>query len=74
VVKSCRKGWVTVKVLLKAKAAALHPKTVPELTIQTIYKKGGLGEAGKRSAGNWIGQPIRSTDGQVENRPMGADT
>jgi hypothetical protein len=56
VVKSCRKDCPTAKVLLEAKAAALHPKTVPEL------KKGRGSKAGERSAGNRIGQPTRSTE------------
>jgi hypothetical protein len=52
VVKSCRKDYLTAKVLLEAKAAALHPEWYQSLLSKLSTKDG---EAGKRSAGNRIG-------------------
>jgi hypothetical protein len=74
VVKSCRKGCPTANVLLEAKAATLHPKTVPELTIQAIYKKGGWARRGKEVQAIGLATDRPKIDRQVENRPMGADT
>jgi hypothetical protein len=56
VVKSCRKDCPTAKVLLEAKAAALHPEWYQNLLSKLPTKREGA--AGKRSAGNRIGQPI----------------
>jgi hypothetical protein len=53
VVKSCRKDCPTAKVLLEAKAAALHPERYQSLLSKLSTKREG--EAGKRSAGNRIG-------------------
>ena len=52
VVKSCRKDCPTTKVLLEAKAAALHPKWY-QSSLSKLSTE--VGEAGKRSAGNRIG-------------------
>ena len=52
VVKSCRKDCPTAKVLLEAKAAALHPKRYQSLLSKLSTRE--VGEAGKRSAGNRI--------------------
>jgi hypothetical protein len=52
VVKSCRKDFLTAKVLLEAKAAALHPEWYQSLLSKLSTKEG---EVGKRSAGNRIG-------------------
>src|SRR3954454_3420308 len=81
VVKSCRKDCPTASVLLEAKAAALHPERYQSSLSKLSTRE--VGEAGKRSEGNWIGQPIRSTekwtdrqveDREVETRSMSADT
>ena len=53
VVKNCRKDCPTAKVLLEAKAAALHPERYQSLLSKLSTKREG--EAGKRSAGNRIG-------------------
>src|SRR5256714_8359277 len=47
VVKSCRKDCPTAKVLLEAKAAALHPERYQSLLSKLSTKREG--EAGKRS-------------------------
>jgi hypothetical protein len=52
VVKSCRKDYPMARVLLKAKAAALHPERYQSLLSKLSTKR--KGEAGKRSAGNRI--------------------
>ena len=59
VVKSCRKDCPTAEVLLEAKAAALHPRWY-QSSLSKLSKV--VGEAGKRSAGKRIGQPIRWTE------------
>ena len=81
-VKSCRKDCLTAEVLLEAKAAALHPRWY-QSSLSKLSKV--VGEAGKRSAGNRIGQPIRWTeegqrvmdrqviDRQVEDRQTSRD-
>ena len=60
VVKSCRKDCPTASVLLEAKAATLHPERYQSSLSKLSTKEGGRG--GERSAGNRIGQPIRSTE------------
>jgi hypothetical protein len=59
-VKSCRKDCLTAEVLLEAKAAALYPERYQSLLSKLFTKRED--EAGKRSAGNRIGQPIGSTE------------
>jgi len=58
VVNSCRKDCPTAKVLLEAKAAALHPKTVPELK----KREGGQGGGKKRRQSDW---PANQIDREV---------
>jgi hypothetical protein len=60
VVKSYRKDCPTAEVLLEAKAAALHPERYQSLLSTLSTKREG--EAGKISAGNRIGYPIRSIE------------
>jgi hypothetical protein len=52
-VKSSRKDRLTTLVLLEAKAAALHLERYQSSLSKLSTNEGG--EAGKRSAGNWIG-------------------
>ena len=61
------KDCPTAKVLLEAKAAALHPERYQSLLSKLSTKKEG--EAGKRSAGNRIGYQV--IDRQVEDRQTG---
>src|SRR6202044_2058493 len=66
VVKSCRKDCPTAKVLLEAKAAALHLERYQSLLSKLSTKREG--EAGIRSAGNRIGCQV--IDRQVEDRQV----
>jgi hypothetical protein len=79
VVKSCRKDCLTAKVLLEAKAAALHLRWYQSLLSKPSTEGGG--EARKRRADNGIDQIDRKViHKQVEdrqtgrNRPMSAGT
>jgi len=58
VVNSCRKDCPTAKVLLEAKAAALHPKTVPELKKRRGEEAQAIGLASqldRQRSDRWIG-------------------
>src|SRR2546430_14116024 len=57
VVKNCRKDCPTAKVLLEAKAAALHPERYQSLLSKLSTKREG--EAAERSAGNRDCEAIR---------------
>ena len=61
-VKSCRKTAQRLRALLEAKAPALLRNGTRTHYLNSLQKRGGEGGEGKRSAGKWIGQPIRSTE------------
>ena len=60
VVKSCRKDCPTASVLLKPKQQPCIQNGTGAHYLNYLQKREG--EAGKRSAGNRIDQPIRSTE------------
>jgi hypothetical protein len=66
VVKSCRKRLLNSQGAAQAKAAALHPNGTRAHYLN--YLQRGEGEAGKRSVGNRISQPIRSIEKVIDRR------
>src|SRR2546429_8717153 len=66
VVKSCRKDCPTAKVLLEAKAAALHPERYQSLLSKLSTKREG--EAGERKASKRIGEANRKAEKRWEER------
>jgi hypothetical protein len=77
VVKSCRKDCPTTKVLLEAKAAALHP-TRYQSSRSKLSKGEGWGGEKKRRQSDWLANQIdrkvmdrQVIDRQVEDRQTG---
>ena len=72
VVKSCRKDYPTAKMLLEAKAAALHPERY-QSSLSELSTKGGRVRRGKEAQAIRLASQSdrRKSDGQTGDRQAG---